>query len=925
MKRICSRRNALAVGLVLGHMVGSSNVVAQAPRRKQPMGRLVAASPNAKMTAELGRFKQRHADAKVLWDRATGLPGKITQLERKIAPALAAHTADAVVRKFVAANRAFLGIDAADLVRRSTVQRRGRVTVKYQQTHDGIPVEGAEAGCIATVDGRLLQVTSNCAPVGQFSTTPKFSRDQAVLLARRVLRNLGPSAAVDKVEKVIRRESARGQIRYRLAYKVYLTTTAKDQPPHKLVVFDANTGRPITIGDRFPATIRGTVRGEICPRLITDTREIRAMPNLSVLGSRPGRTTVQLIPTRSDGQYMLPAGPGTWTVQSPLSGLYAAVTSVANTNVAHEGTLANGGTHDWTWRSVDGDDLEQLNVYYHINRVHDELYGRMLGYRWTNAWTGGRQFIAETGYAMNNAYSGSPMTFGTGRYSLNAEVIYHECTHNVLYSLFGNAWIGFVSGDAVANSHEAYAFDEGFSDFFACSLLGEPTHGSRNLANAMIYPDEYDVETGQGLEGHSGGQIIGGAAWDLRLLMQERLGDERGAQEATNLVFDSLTTLATYPRPYRFSYPGTSNFLEALLLTDDDNDSLEDGTPNDREIFQAFRVHRMLPVDVYVRDRIGDTAHVPSNPRGEPFWQSPDIDVDLPSDTADPRRLRVTTDVRVTVHNRGYLPTGLVTVELYTADVEEGTRWPDDWSLIGTAEVRDVDPLSNRLSPPITWRPRTNGEWALMARLRCDDDPVSELGSVPEENNVAQRNVTVRGFMPGVRAEVGFRLRLDDRFSRMRRALEIVKERFPPDLDLRLDWIDPRTKRPVPQPGPAATRTMTIPATALSPVKLAKPSASMRAKADRALADLDRALAKRKAVKRLSAPKSAPKPAAAPQTVAVRSFSLDKGPVDDLLVKLSFQVPKNAKPGETYVFHVVESVEGKAVGGITYIGHVMPK
>ena len=923
-----ARRNLGTTVLVLAAAL-ASQVWAQAAAPAPRVRKLTIGPPSAAAATSLRAFQQKLRGAQVLWDRDTQLPARVSGLGLKVAPAASAGNIDPVARQFMRANQSFLGTDPSDLNPRMVLERRGRVLVKYQQMHKGVPVEGAEVGCMVAADGRLMQYASNYAPLGRFSTDAKFPRDGVVQLVRRALGRFGPGAAINAIDKVIRRERAKGSIRHRLVYRVHATTTATDRQQYVTLVFDANTGHIISMGDRFPTTITGTVRGEIHLTRASDAPTLTPLNHLAVTAGRAGSTSVQLIPTRSDGHYTLPAGAGTWQVRAALSGLSASVTSQTQTDVAHADSVANGATHNWDWTNANGDDLEQLNVFYHINRLHDELYVNLLDYRWTNDWTGTQQFIAETGRAWDNAHAGSPMVFGAGDWSLGAEVVYHECTHNVLHSIFGGDYVGYVSGDDTANHHEAYAFDEGFSDFFGCALLGWSTHGGRNLRNAMQYPAEYDVETGQGLEGHSGGQVIAGAAWDLRLLMQQRLGESEGANACTQLVFDSLATLATFPRPYRFSYPDTSNLLEAMLLTDDTSGILADGTPNGKEILQAFRNHGMLPVDVWVRDRPFDRGDVPSNPGDEPFWVSNDILLYTPRGWSDAPSGLVT-HVEVLVRNRGYLAVERVTVELYAADPAEGLRWPRDWTLIGTSEVADIRPGHMRSAPRIAWRPRSGGERALMARLICDDDPTTAPDSVPDENNVCQRNVTVEPHLPGDMFERYYRPRLNDRLSRLRRAMEIVRERVPPELDLRIDWVDPRTKRPLPQPPTATVRTARICATQLlaeppaeagqQPPASPAPTARTRRAADRAFAELDRTVAKLKTARAPKAKVDAQASRPADLPVKVHSFAFVQAKTaPSALVKLSFRVPRNAKPGEQYIVHAVEREGGKIVTGMTYV------
>ena len=190
----------------------------------------------------------------------------------------------------------------------------------------------------------------------------------------------------------------------------------------------------------------------------------------------------------------------------------------------------------------------------------------------------------------NNAHAGDPMVFGNNPHARSSDTVYHECSHNVLYHLYGD-WVGF----GVDNNGEGYAFDEGFADYFAITLnddstYGEGSGGGRNHDNLLQYPgkDAYNIE------GHSGGRYIGGAMWDLRTALAEEMGHDPGVLEADGLAFEAHQLMGSQPREYFFSDPQESNFLTALYLADDTNGNLADGVPHFVEIHRAFANHGML-------------------------------------------------------------------------------------------------------------------------------------------------------------------------------------------------------------------------------------------------------------------------------------------------------------------------------------------
>ena len=932
------RRLMIAISSVLlvCAVVSAQAAAAPAPRLTV-QSKLVIQPPTPQLAAKLQRFRGRYGSkVKVLWDQRTRLPANIANMDLKVAPVLSVGSIDRSVHRFVADNRDFLGVRMASLARRSSIMRRGRVLVQYQQMHEGIPVERAGVGCVGSVDGKLLRYRSSCmSPDVDIRTDARVRMAQAEGIARGALGPAGQAALLTKLQKVIRREATPARTNYRLIYKAFFTTNDRNRNPHQFVEMDANTGAVIASGDATPYNITGTVRGQIWPEKPADALVLRGIENLTITGIPifvfPFFFTPQTTVSGTNGNYSLPVPMGSWVLFAGLAGPYAGVSNSSGPEVSHVSNVNSPKAHSWDWTGNNAA-REQVNVFYHINKLHDELYQDMLGYAWTNSWTGDSQFLAETGYTFNNAYAGSPMTFGTANYVRDAAIIYHECDHNVLYTLFGGDWIGYPD----ANS-EAYAFDEGFADFFSGVMLNTSTVCGRNLDNNIDYSSNYNINTGQGLEGHSGGRIIGGAAWDLRGLMQEKLGANAGASANANLVFDSLATMATYPSPYRFCDPGTSNFLDALLETDDTNNNLSDGTPNDREIFQAFRNHGMLAVDVFARDHSADTGDVPSDPSGEVFWLSPDID------------LVDSTTIKVRVRNIGYRNAASVKVDAYYHNLFAGGAWPTGWHKFGSATVTNIGAGSNKWSANIQ---RTSGSLtghAIMARLVTDDDPMTEPASVNLENNVVKRNKTIILVManqfvvapylvkahlyvlakayptspPSAPASKRARAQEPKPAKAKAVTIDIIRENIPPDVRLNLELVNAKDKRPLPRPPRPGRRVLRMAPTEQRPTDAPDKAVSRRVK--KAFEDLDVAVGKRVPKARPDRPGPAAKVRAHRKpSVGLRECRVDSyrnvpvRPDSAALMKAAFRVPRNAKPGDSYFLHIAEKIDGKVVDGLTY-------
>jgi len=90
----------------------------------------------------------------------------------------------------------------------------------------------------------------------------------------------------------------------------------------------------------------------------------------------------------------------------------------------------------------------------------------------------------------------------------------------------------------------------------------------RNLKNNLSYPEDYDAASS-----HAGSLVFSGSLWDLR----EELGKE---------IVDGMIIRSIKLNPRNFV-----EFLVNLLVVDDDNQNILDGTPHRDEICAAFADH----------------------------------------------------------------------------------------------------------------------------------------------------------------------------------------------------------------------------------------------------------------------------------------------------------------------------------------------
>ena len=296
-----------------------------------------------------------------------------------------------------------------------------------------------------------------------------------------------------------------------------------------------------------------------------------------------GATTVNTT-TNESGLYNVTHS-GTFSLTSYLWGPYAKVwNSITYPSAATHYVSSISGQHNWNWSSNDTSyKFEESNVYYHINRIHDyfgdgaspfnvshidysinALVEYPGGADYCNAFYYGSEGIGELYFGHGNA------SMDCENLALGSDIIYHEYTHMVVDGVYGATSFPYTL--------QTGAMNEGWADYYACTLNGDPAQGDnilpslyvRYLNNSLVYPDDFDFEV------HDDSRMISAAMWELH----ESLGNDT----ADELILDAMKM-----KPMSFT-----EVLNDLLTSDDDNANLADGTPNSADICDAFESHGII-------------------------------------------------------------------------------------------------------------------------------------------------------------------------------------------------------------------------------------------------------------------------------------------------------------------------------------------
>ncbi|MEV0612231.1 M4 family metallopeptidase [Nonomuraea sp. NPDC050404] len=433
-------------------------------------------------------------------------------------------------------------LDPADLTPLRTVVDGRDETVRFAQSHRGVPVFGAHYLVHFRNDGGGREVTG---AGGRFltelnvSTTPAVSKQSAEKIARGLMAGdrAARTRATAKAGELVVVPRGGGV----LAWQVLLTARSATRPLLLDAYVDAHTGRPLFTMDRL--RMEGPVQGSgqtAHGRNVTLNAYQRADGAYELRDrSRPmwnGTTGEILTYDAAGGDLFDYLGPGV----------------PAGAKLAESPTPAFGPQH-----------TESGAVDAHWGSGHVYEFYRALGregldgqggnmYSVVNVTLGGQPFA-------NAFWDGTKMVYGGGgptyhSFAAGLDVVGHEMTHGVITHTANLAYLG-----------QSGAINEGLADYFGnaiqvdtlgipmsdpdASLLGDslcktlpPAEcAARDLDDARVAAEDYlGMSIGQDNGGvHLNSTIFSGALWDVR----EQLGGKKADKVTYKALSEYMTPL----------------------------------------------------------------------------------------------------------------------------------------------------------------------------------------------------------------------------------------------------------------------------------------------------------------------------------------------------------------------------------------------
>jgi len=535
-------------------------------------------------------FSQKYGDWSVQWNEITGTP------HRAYGPSIQINGYTAITEtnikgaadQFLADNSATLGIDLRNLEMVRAVESNNRWYVSYRQMVKGIEVLHSEVELRIFRNGKVMAFGSDYYQGVNVSTTPSITLENAL---RQAKAGLTFNKTTDSVEGdgtiYILPLEKNGRVNYHL---VYLTHVKTREPLGNFVTFvDAHSGDVRWRYNRLReySDVSGSATGLVHEKTHLDTLSSKPFSGQTIYYfSADGTTLVDSAVTDATGQYTLAASnTDSVLLSTAFSGPWVTVTR--EDTVADASYLKKVGVNDQVsvaWDSTNSDASER-DAFYHINLVHD--FQKALDANFTGMDYSMPAKVNLTFAACNAFWDGTGVNFfaaGTvGPSGQGSEcpsfaqvpgIVYHEYGHGINDKFYQQQ--GVPSG--MINS----AVHEGMSDVISAFILDESIVGesvipgipfTRLLKNTLRYPE--DIKD----EGHWDGQILAGAFWDIREATSLELA-KRLSNDARYGIPDDPDTGVAFGEWY----------LE-VLVADDDDGNLDNGSPNMSVIRQAFNAH----------------------------------------------------------------------------------------------------------------------------------------------------------------------------------------------------------------------------------------------------------------------------------------------------------------------------------------------
>lgn len=517
-----------------------------------------------------------------MWTSATGVPSYLWGFSVPVSRGAdaARKTASSTLERHVALLAPGAAASDFTLAAEGVEASTGLGRVVFQQTWRGLPVLGA-AVSMSFKNDRLFAIGSRAVPDVSATMPATFITAEVARASAQawVAEESARASAADVAGPFVLPFDDHGKLAFRVVMSVRVDAA---QPVGRFDVFvDAATGEALA---RRQLLMFETAQLELAAweRSPSFGERLNYPADRVPLSLGGAQATGECSP---EGDFSFEEGEANGT--ATLKGSHVDVTNAAeggeNASFAFEAEA--GGSLLWS-ESTDEQRDAQVVAYVHGDIAN--AYARTFAPELEFLDDPVTIFVNENDVC--NAFSdGTEIHFfasgsGCENTARIADVVYHEYGHSLHCHTYQS---NIINEYCIPDG----ALSEGTSDYFAATITGD--HG---MGRGFFYDTSplRDVDPEQDRvwpndlvgEAHYDGEIIGGTLWDLRKALIEELGEEDGVALADRLFHETLKHAHDIPSMY-----------PEMLLVDDDDGDLANGTPNQCVINSVFARHGLRPVD----------------------------------------------------------------------------------------------------------------------------------------------------------------------------------------------------------------------------------------------------------------------------------------------------------------------------------------
>lgn len=283
--------------------------------------------------------------------------------------------------------------------------------------------------------------------------------------------------------------------------------------------------------------------------------------------------------TNTNGYYNYNGGGNALQLYCGMNGPFIAGSS-ANSFSANYSSTVYSGSENITFLNSNSSIAERDMVYF-TNKTHTRLKAM-----WPNITLMDNQingYVNLTSGTCNAYYSPSAHSVsflsaggGCNNMATSSTVVAHEYGHGITTRIYSYlwAWLPLHLGEGFGDCIAAATID---TNLMGAGYQGQNTF-VRNLDNSCQYP--YSC----GAQIHARGKVIGGSYWHTRQLFVQNMGAS-GKDYMDTIMFRHLAAAPA----------GEITCLLDMLLLDDDDSNLSNGTPHHQWFYQGFTSMHNVP------------------------------------------------------------------------------------------------------------------------------------------------------------------------------------------------------------------------------------------------------------------------------------------------------------------------------------------